>query len=42
MPLANSETAMDLQEDQIVVPGLTRLDGQYILMITEMNGIGSR
>jgi hypothetical protein len=33
---ANAQVVHELKEDRILVPGLTQLDGQYIILVTAL------
>ena len=41
MPVnANSQIVMELPEDRIEVSGLTQLDGQYVILVTDPKPVG--
>jgi hypothetical protein len=41
MPLiASSQVVRELPEDRIQIPGMTQLDGQYIILVTNPKAVG--
>jgi hypothetical protein len=41
MPLnASAQVVRELPEDRILIPGMTQLDGQYIILVTDPKPVG--